>query len=199
MEEPDVSIRQEAPMPYSMPTQLERWPMSFEEFLELPEHVHAEWIDGVAVVTPAAKRPHQRIGRRLANLIEAACPELEVDMETGVQVGPQRFRVPDVSALATWDGEQLFTQETPVLVAEVLSPSTRREDLLRKTDEYRRAGIDQYWIVDPDEPSLTVLRNDGDAWSIVLDLDEASPTGEITVGEYGVVAVDLTALLDRRG
>jgi Uma2 family endonuclease len=45
----------------------------------------------------------------------------------------------------------------PELVVEVLSPSTRRVDLLLKRSRYEAAGIPSYWIVDPEEPSVTVL------------------------------------------
>jgi Uma2 family endonuclease len=45
----------------------------------------------------------------------------------------------------------------PHLVVEVLSPSTRRVDLLLKRSRYEAAGIPSYWMVDPEKPSLTVL------------------------------------------
>ena len=46
------------------------------------------------------------------------------------------------------------------LVVEVLSPSTRRHDLIAKRHDYAMAGIPQYWILDQDEETLTVLRLD---------------------------------------
>ena len=45
----------------------------------------------------------------------------------------------------------------PLLAVEVLSPSTRRVDLLLKRDRLQSAGCRSYWLVDPDEPSVTVL------------------------------------------
>lgn len=39
----------------------------------------------------------------------------------------------------------------------VLSPSTRRFDLLTKRSVYEDFGVVSYWIVDPDKPSVTVL------------------------------------------
>ena len=46
----------------------------------------------------------------------------------------------------------------PLLVAEVLSPATRRRDLVSKRDFYLDAGIGEYWIVDPTKERITVLR-----------------------------------------
>ena len=48
----------------------------------------------------------------------------------------------------------------PDLVVEVLSPSTRRFDLLLKRSRLEAAGCEHYWVVDPDEPSIT-------AWTLV--------------------------------
>ncbi len=44
---------------------------------------------------------------------------------------------------------------------EVLSPSTRRVDLLLKRDRLQEAGCPSYWLVDPDEPSVLVLELSG--------------------------------------
>jgi len=182
-------------MSYPVPVGLERWPMSLEEFLELPDYVRVEWVDGVAIVSAVAKRPHNRISRRLANVIEASLPDLEIDTASGVRISERRYRIPDVSALEAADAVERFTEQTPILVVEVVSPSTRREDLLRKNDEYRLAGIGQYWIVDPDDPSLTVQQNATDSWRTVLELTEDNPVGVVVVGEHGDVALDLRTLL----
>lgn len=45
----------------------------------------------------------------------------------------------------------------PLLAVEVLSPSTRRTDLLLRRDRLQAGGVPSYWLVDPDVPSLTAL------------------------------------------
>ena len=45
----------------------------------------------------------------------------------------------------------------PLLAVEVLSPSTRRVDLLLKRDRLQAAGVPSYWLVDPEGPAVTVL------------------------------------------
>jgi Uma2 family endonuclease len=42
----------------------------------------------------------------------------------------------------------------PLLAVEVLSPSTRRFDVMLKFSRYEAAGCAAYWVVDPDTPSL---------------------------------------------
>ena len=47
-------------------------------------------------------------------------------------------------------------------MVEVISPSTRAVDRLLKYGRYAEAGVEHYWIVDPDEPSLTAYRLSSD-------------------------------------
>lgn len=50
----------------------------------------------------------------------------------------------------------------PDMVVEVLSPSTQRRDRLIKLNLYQRAGVREYWIVDPDSKTVQVyLLRDG--------------------------------------
>ncbi len=52
----------------------------------------------------------------------------------------------------------------PDLVIEVLSPSNRVHDLLTKRALYARAGVREYWIVDPEARTLQMLGLDRDAF-----------------------------------
>ena len=51
MEEFDVSIRRNEPM---VSETMVRAPMSYEEYRALPEDIWAEYVDGVALMTPPA-------------------------------------------------------------------------------------------------------------------------------------------------
>ncbi len=51
----------------------------------------------------------------------------------------------------------------PILLAEVLSDSTARTDAIKKLHEYAGIrGLLEYWIIDPEERSLTRFLFDGD-------------------------------------
>ena len=83
-----------------------------------------------------------------------------------------------------------------MIVAEVLSPSTRGQDLVTKSHEYAAAGIGQYWLLDPDGRTLDVFALIDGGWASMLQLDGGAPSGSVAVGEHGVVEVDLRQLLD---
>ena len=61
----------------------------------------------------------------------------------------------------------------PLLTVEILSPSTRRIDLTLKRSRYEEAGTASYWVVDPDDLTLT-------AWELVdgAYVEVAHVTGE---------------------
>jgi len=192
MEESDVSIRQEQPMSSDA---LVRTPMSFEDYLALPEGDRAEYVDGVCIrmsASPMAR--HQRIAWRLANAIDDGVPGLFVVEAVGVWTAARRSRIPDIVVTESpFDGP--WSDQTPLLVVEVLSPATRTEDTFRKSREYGDAGIGQYWIVDHENRKLTVLANNGDGWDVAVELDAEHPTGEVALAGHGTVALDLDALL----
>jgi Uma2 family endonuclease len=176
--------------------QLRRLRMSWAEFLDLRVEGRAEWVDGEVVVSPPNNIGHGVVTARLIVLLSAALPELHIGSEVGVWLPRNRLRGPDVTVLASLP-DTTFLEDVPVLVVEVLSPSTRSEDLLRKGPEYAAAGIGQYWVVDPEAGSLEVFANADGTWEPLLRLDADHPVGEVTVGEHGVVPLDLAAILLR--
>ncbi|MEQ7006447.1 Uma2 family endonuclease [Actinopolymorpha sp. B17G11] len=64
---------------------------------------------------------------------------------------------PDVLVARTADLTDRNLPAVPALAVEVLSDSTRGIDLLLKRERLQRAGCPAYWVIDPDEPSLTAM------------------------------------------
>lgn len=118
-----------------------------------------ELVDGTLIVSPAPRVPHQRVVRNLFRLLDRGCPsELEVFFApTAVELAEDTELQPDllVAPRAQFTDKELVG--APLLAVEVLSPSTRRFDLLLKRDRLQEAGCPSYWLVDPDEPSILVL------------------------------------------
>ena len=63
----------------------------------------------------------------------------------------------------------------PDLVVEILSPSSRRRDMIIKSALYAKYGVQEYWIVDPDDMSITVLQLKGSAYVIAFEVTEDIP------------------------
>ncbi len=122
-------------------------------------------LEGTLVVNPAPVPLHQRMVMRLLLALAAACPpDLEVlPGPIGVVLGPDTELQPDVLVVRR-DSVRGAKKATtpPLLVVEVLSPSTRLLDLGSKRLAYREGGVGAYWIADPVEPRVTAIEWSGD-------------------------------------
>ncbi len=116
-----------------------------------------ELIDGELLVTPCPDPRHQVRAFDLAKVLDAACPPelLMIGGPVGVTVGTRRHLEPDL-AVKPRAGYRDDTV-VPLLVVEVLSPSTWRTDVRRKRQVYAEIGVPSYWIVDPLAPAVTIL------------------------------------------
>ena len=139
-----------------------RWgsPLTVADLESMPDDGHRyELIDGTLLVTPAPNTRHQRaVARLLIALGTAAGPELDVlPAPYDWVAGPSTLFQPDVLVTRRVDPGPKRLERPPLLVIEVLSPSTRRIDLATKRLAYADAGVADYWLVDPEVPSVTVL------------------------------------------
>jgi Uma2 family endonuclease len=117
-----------------------------------------ELIDGSLVVTPAPALRHQRMVGALHLLLHQAClPGLEVLLAPfDVALSLDTVVQPDLLVARTADLTERDLPVAPRLAIEVLSPSTRHVDIGLKRARYETAGCPSYWVVDPDQPSITV-------------------------------------------
>ena len=125
-----------------------------------------ELIDGVpCAMAPAPSVAHQSISRRLIRQLDTflhgkPCEvfyapidvRLNADKGDDTVVQPDIIVVCDKSKLE--DGKAVIG--VPDLVIEILSPSTARLDRITKLTLYRRSGVREYWIVDPDSKAVSV-------------------------------------------
>jgi Uma2 family endonuclease len=124
-----------------------------------------ELIDGVLIVTPVPGLTHQKIAYRLYGVLEAACPaDFEVvGAPFAVHHGDKIKLQPDVLVGRDEDFTDKDLPVPPVLAVEVLSLSTAIHDLNTKKAIYERLGTGSYWVIDPEEPALTVFELDEDS------------------------------------
>ncbi|MFT4234160.1 MAG: Uma2 family endonuclease [Microbacterium sp.] len=123
----------------------------------MPDDGHRyELIDGVLIVTPAPRIRHQDVVGNLYAFLRSAAPRA-----VKVLMAPVDVVLPDTTIIQPdllVAPRDAFTERdlptAPLLAIEVLSPSTRSIDLLLKKDRLERAGCPNYWVVDPDEPSV---------------------------------------------
>src|SRR5690242_3266521 len=111
-----------------------------------------EIVDGMVVVGPSASKRHSRLGRLLANALDAAAgPDwnADTDFDVRLQDVPLNNRRPDVTVYRADTIDVTPTRpEHVLLVVEVVSPGSETTDRIVKAAQYARAGIRFYWRVE---------------------------------------------------
>lgn len=132
-------------------------PLTQADLETMPDDGHRyELLDGALLVTPAPMTRHQRAVTRLVRTLDPLVRgELELfTAPFDVVLADDTVLQPDLLVARVADLTARNLPAAPVLAIEILSPSTRRIDLLLKRSRYEAAGCPAYWVVDPDEPSI---------------------------------------------
>ena len=151
-----LSPRRRAEQLMGMPDTLERWTAA--RVRELPDDGNRyEAVDGVLLVTPAPRLPHQEAVFRLAQVLDAYLRRVGgahvFSSPADIELDPHTLVQPDVFVAASVGGRRprSWTDiQALVLAAEIVSPSSARADRTTKRRRYQRAGVLEYWVVDLD-------------------------------------------------
>lgn len=180
-----------------MATPLKR-KLGYEDYARLADGngQRYEILDGELYVTPAPTPLHQRLSKRLQRQLE--------DFFEARGIG-EVFNAPIDLVLAKYDIVQpdllivanpgqisgRAIEGAPLLVVEVLSPSTRAQDRGIKMHRYADLGVRHYWILDPDHERLECLRLDAGAFGVVA---EAYSPDTLAHPDWPELLIDLGAL-----
>jgi Uma2 family endonuclease len=140
-----------------------RYPCTEEEYLALDSNLLLEFADGFIEVLPMPTTYHQRIVAFLYNALNALVTAQQLGevlfAPLRVRIRKGKQREPDLVFMRSEHADRIGNKywERPDLVMEIVSENNRRHDLVTKRDEYARAGIPEYWIVDPEQETITVL------------------------------------------
>lgn len=151
--------------------------LTFAEYLNYDDGTDTryELVDGNLVAMSLGTGRHGRIIKFIDDKFNAAIAETSLDwtsqrLTVGVQ-SPRGYRwdtcrIPDITVLtleqwADMDDREaviLAHQAPPLLVVEVVSPSTQSDDYRAKWVEYAALDIAEYWIVDPIAQTVTICQ-----------------------------------------
>lgn len=146
-------------------------------FLALRTNRLVELNDGCLEVLPVPSYFHELIVEFLHDLLRAFVNQRALGRvmraPLPIRLWPGQMREPDILFLRPERLEQLRQRGNKAqpdgadLVVEVVSPGeeSRDRDLDVKRTEYAKAGIAEYWIVDPETRSVTVLSLDGETYT----------------------------------
>ena len=144
---------------------------TYSDYIKWDDDNRWELIDGVPYMMSAPNRYHQEILGNLHVLFRAylkgkKCKvylapfdvRLNADTLDNTVVQPDLVIVCDHSKL-----NDAGCKGVPEMVVEILSPSTSRYDRTLKFNTYKKAGIIEYWVIDPESKTLAVhILKDGE-------------------------------------
>jgi len=153
--------------------------LTYDDFVQFPDDGQRhELIDGEHYVTPSPNRKHQRVSGNIHLLIGAWLEERPIGQlfYAPFDVVFSRFDVvePDLLYMSNERAATVLTaanvQGTPELVIEIGSPGTRKRDETIKRRLYERAGVSEYWVVDPELDVVRVYQREGETFARPVEL-----------------------------
>lgn len=170
-----------------------------DDYRALPEERRVELIDGYFYDMSEPTFVHQSVSgeihRQIANYIMdrgGACRPFIAPVDVQLDCDERTMVQPDVGIICHEDRIQHFgVYGAPDFLVEVLSPSTRRKDSIKKLDKYLEAGVREYWILDPHQKRLLVYFFESEVYPEIYGLDQPVP-----VGIYdGALSIDFSNIL----
>lgn len=167
----------------------------------LPVSIKGEIIEGVLYTMTRPRAGHQRaildIGSSFVDPFERGrggpggwwiLPEPGIELPNTPEISPD---------IAGWRRERLPTlpddepiRLVPDWVCEILSPSTRRHDLLVKRPYYAKIGVGHHWLVDRDARTVTAYRLESGRWS---ELGVFGDDRDARIEPFAEVAIDVAS------
>ena len=136
---------------------------TYEEWLEIDDGNRYELLDGTLYMMASPTPQHQAIsmemGRQISNFLVGKPCRAYAALDVRLHKEKDTVFEPDISVIC--DSSKISKkgcEGAPDLVVEILSPSTSRYDRFTKFHEYRRAGVLEYWLVDPEDKIVTIHR-----------------------------------------
>jgi Uma2 family endonuclease len=164
---------------------------TYADYLTWPEDQRIELVNGVPYMQATPSPKHQAIvmelGRQFANyLLGKECNIYPSPFSVKLSEGT--VLEPDISIICNRDKiDKQGCNGAPDLIIEVISPSSIKHDRQTKFKEYEKAGVKEYWIVEPEGSIVSVFT-----------LDETQRYGRpeiydesIVVGSFPDLVIDL--------
>ena len=177
---------------------------TYEDYLKIPEEpgYRFEILEGILVKEPSPTMHHQRVSRELVlqlmRFFDNFDPKGELFFAPlDVTLTNKNVLQPDILFVSS--GRKEIMREERIdgpcdLVVEIMSPTSRRKDRLKKMEIYRKAGIPHYWLVDPEENTLEAFILKDGVYALIV------PTGtgdEFNHPEFPGLDIDLDRIFYR--
>lgn len=152
---------------------------TIEDIYALPEGQRAELIDGQIYSMAPPNRIHQKLVSQFDTLLRnyihdnhGLCDVYPAPFAVNLDTENKDWVEPDISVIC--NPNKLTDQGcsgAPDIIIEIVSSSSREKDYLTKCTLYSKAGVREYWIVDPQKETTMVYHFEEDAAPALYPFD----------------------------
>ena len=154
-----------------------------EDYWNLPEGQRAELIDGKLYAMAPPNRIHQKLVSRLTQTIgsfidsnKGACEVYPAPFAVNLNADDSTWVEPDISVICNKNKlSDRGCDGAPDWIIEIISPSTQSLDYLKKLWLYQKAGVREYWIVNPITHVVNVFDFEHDEKNIQYSFENTIP------------------------
>ncbi len=137
---------------------------NFEKYLEYAhEDIKCELIDGVLIIQSPASLEHELIFKFLLTLLELHVQGKKLGLVVGsrftMRLSSTWAPEPDIMFITSEDEKNLkenYLDGPATVTFEILSPSTKDNDLNKKLPKYLDSGVKEIWIINPMEKKVKI-------------------------------------------
>lgn len=160
-----------------------------EEYLRTSYRPDRDYVDGVVEERSLGEYEHGKIQSKLDRILGNREIEWGIDVvvECRLQVGPSRYRVPDVMVLRRGTKVSRIVREAPLLCIEVLSPEDTWTKMRARLNDYLGMGVEHVWCFDPDAREVRRYSAEGFTKIAESELTVAGTAIRVNVAEVFAV------------
>jgi len=137
---------------------------TYEDYVLMPEGKRYEIVEGELYMVPAPTTTHQRISRKLEEMLSRFVEERKLgevfDAPIDVVFSETDIVQPDIIFISN-ENKNIIKEENikgaPDLIIEILSPSSAQRDKIIKKKLYARNGVKEYWLVEPQKKTIEAM------------------------------------------
>ncbi len=158
---------------------------TLEDYYALPDEKRVELIDGVFYDMASPSGVHQELiglmylifagyvrGKKGSCKVFLSPFDVQLDRDNKTMVEP------DLMVICKRENILMrCCYGAPDLAIEILSPSSRRKDMILKTHKYEHAGVREYWIIDPDKRQVIVYDFVHEKYPMIFGFEDRIPVG----------------------
>ena len=169
---------------------------SLQDIYDMPEGERAELLDGQLYMMAPPTTTHQRILNFVSTEInlyirknKGECEVFPAPFAVFPDADTEKYFEPDISVVCdSKKVDERGCHGAPDWIVEIVSPSSRNMDYYLKLAEYKKAGVKEYWIIDPIKENVLVYHMESS------DAPVISGFGIIRSNLYEGLEIDLSSM-----